>query len=278
MPNNLHLIKTRINSINSTKKITKAMQLIAQIKLAKDKKNMENNREYSTTLSSIANEMISNSKNLENKFLSPRKSDKELFVLFQSDMGLCGGYNVNMLKLIEDIDKSNPIILIGSKNRSVLINEGYNIINDHVDSDNSSYEEIKNLLDKAIDLYLNNEIGKISVVYTKFHNTVNLEPVVKTILPFEKSDEDFVNYKETEFEPCEEVMLDHLIPMMVKNVIYSMFLETRTSEQASRRVAMESATDNANELQNDLMIKFNQARQAAITQEISEIVGGADAL
>lgn len=274
-------LKSRINSINTTKKITKAMQLIAQVKLQKQRMHMEKNREYSNILKSTVNEIISRNKHSENKFLQEKSATAKLTFLFSSDMGLCGGYNSNMLKLVDTvIRKDDPIIVIGRKQRSWLISRGYNILNNEISSDNIDYETLKPFGNLGIEKYLNNEISGIQVLYTEFVNTVTFEPKLETLLPcIELGEKKYRAYNvETLFEPDENSILDELIPMMIHNVLYSTWIQTKTAEQGSRRLAMESATDNAEELSEKLLLKYNQARQAAITQEITEIVSGADAL
>jgi len=196
---------------------------------------------------------------------------------------LCGGYNINMMKtLTAAISKDDPIILIGTKSRNWLVNRGYNVINDAIGSDNITYLKMKQLVDQAITYYDHDEVSKIQVLYTKFVNTVSFEPQLETLLPgqIEENETTTANkaYVETLFEPNANAILDYLIPMMVENVTYSYWMETKTSEQGTRRLAMENATDNAQDLNDKLLLEYNKARQSAITQEITEIVSGADAI
>lgn len=274
-------LRQRINSINSTMKITKAMELIAKVKLQKQRDFMEKNREYASILKATVNEIISRNTHSENQYLIEKDSPVKLTYVFSSDMGLCGGYNSNMLKLIETvIKKEDPIILIGKKQRSFLLNRNYNVINSEMSSDNIDYELIKGLADIGIEKYINNEISGIQVLYTEFVNTVTFEPRLETLLPCLETGEKKYREKnvETIFEPDEDTVLNEVMPMMIQNVLYSTWIQTKTAEHGSRRMAMETATDNAEELSEELLLKYNQARQAAITQEITEIVSGADAL
>ena len=278
---NKQKLKSRINSINSTKKITKAMELIAKVKLQKQRMTMEKNREYERILKSTVKEIIASDKLSENKFLVEKTASSKLTFIFSSDMGLCGGYNTNMLKLVDTVlSKDDPIILIGRKQRYWLLSRGYNVINNEIGSDNIDYATLKAFGITAINKYLDNEISGIQVLYTEFINTVTFEPKLETLLPCIISKEGKYKEKniETEFEPNEDEILNELIPMMIYNVLYSIWIQTKTAEQGSRRLAMETATDNAEELSEELLLKYNQARQAAITQEITEIVGGVDAL
>lgn len=269
-------IKNRIRSINATKKITSAMELLANVKLQKHRNLMSKNSEYALVLKNTLGNIVASNPDIENKFIVKRTSDRHLVFVFSSDLGLCGGYNSNMMKTLESI-KADEIILVGTHQYSWLVNRGYNVINDMVSSDSVNFNDLKRLANIAIEKYLNNEIGHIEVVYTKFINTVSFNSEVVELLPLADNDVKPSNV-ETLFEPDCDTILNDLVPMMVHNLLYSLLLETKTSEQASRRLAMENATDNATELNDKLVLAYNQARQSAITQEITEIIGGADAL
>lgn len=269
-------IKNRIRSINATKKITSAMELLANVKLQKHRNLMSKNSEYALVLKNTLGNIVASNPDIENKFIVKRTSDRHLVFVFSSDLGLCGGYNSNMMKTLESI-RADEIILVGTHQYSWLVNRGYNVINDMVSSDSVNFNDLKRLANIAIEKYLNNEIGHIEVVYTKFINTVSFNSEVVELLPL--ADNNIKpNNVETLFEPDCDTILNDLVPMMVHNLLYSLLLETKTSEQASRRLAMENATDNATELNDKLVLAYNQARQSAITQEITEIIGGADAL
>ena len=269
-------IKNRIRSINATKKITSAMELLANVKLQKHRNLMSKNSEYALVLKNTLGNIVASNPDIENKFIVKRTSDRHLVFVFSSDLGLCGGYNSNMMKTLESI-RADEIILVGTHQYSWLVNRGYNVINDMVSSDSVNFNDLKRLANIAIEKYLNNEIGHIEVVYTKFINTVSFNSEVVELLPLADNDVKPSNV-ETLFEPDCDTILNDLVPMMVHNLLYSLLLETKTSEQASRRLDMENATDNATELNDKLVLAYNQARQSAITQEITEIIGGADAL
>ena len=159
-------------------------------------------------------------------------------------------------------------------------NKDFQLFDAHTDLEDECYAELSTIADTLLEKYRNEEIAKIRILYTRFVNSVTFEPVVVNILPVEKeASATATNEKAlTEFEPAGDQILNDLVPMYVRSLLYSYFLETKTSEQASRRMAMESATDNAEELKETLELQFNQARQAAITQEITEIVGGVNAM
>lgn len=274
-------LKARIKSVSATKKIISAMELISNSKLQKQRNLLEKNREYAATCLETMNEILSDNPDLENRYLRKHQSNKALTILFSSDLGLCGGYNSNMLKMASSVlKKEDPMIIIGSKGRNWMMSRGFNVINDYLDSDNFAYEDASRIASQALAMYLDDEISRIQVIYTEFINTVTFRPAIKALLPMEVKKANKVReFKvETMFEPNADEILDSLIPMAVRSELYSLSLETKTSEQASRRVAMENANDNAEELSEKLVLQFNQARQAAITQEIAEIVAGADSL
>lgn len=273
-------IKNRIRSVDSTKKITKAMQLVAASKLKKCKTRMEENREYAIYLKETVDNIILNLSEKNHPFLNGDDSKPFLTIVFSSDMGLCGGYNSNAFKMITtNVSKEDPIIVLGSRGSAWLSRRGYNVIMTLTNVDDEGYEDIASVADKALELYANHEIGGIRVLFTKYINPVSFEPVHMDLLPVKENDGTKVKAtQETIFEPSGEEILDSLIPMYLKSLLYSFWLETKTSEQGSRQNAMETATDNAQELRDELELKYNQARQAAITQEITEIVGGANAL
>lgn len=278
MAKNKQALKSRIKSINATIKITSAMELIANSKLLKQKEVMLKTKEYTEFLSSTINEILSSNKEIENQYLQVKDNPKSIYIVFCSDLGLCGGYNVNTNKVVKEVVRlEDEVILIGTKSYRFLKRNQYNIINPLTSSENITSEEIGKLATMALGKYIRNEVGSIKVIYTEYVNSVTFHAACKQILPYTAST-DNVSYQETLFEPQPNEILDHFIPMMVKNEIFSLALQSKVSEQASRRMAMESATDNAMELKDTLTLEYNQARQAAITQEITEIVAGADAI
>lgn len=279
MAQNRQALKSRIRSTQATMKITSAMELMSNSKLQRQRAMMEKNREYSTTLLKTLHHILSESDQVENKYLEKNSSDITLSIVFSSDLGLCGGYNINMLRYAAElIRKEDPVIVIGSKGRNWLSSRGYHVVNDYIDSDAFDYVDASQIIDKALQQVLSKEIGKVQVVYTYFKNTVTFEPRLETLFPVEKQEVKLESKQEILFEPNADEILNTLIPMALKSSLYSLWMETKTSEQASRRLAMENATDNAEELKDKLVLQFNQARQAAITQEITEIVAGADSL
>lgn len=273
-------LKSRIRSISATKKITSAMELMATSKLKKQKDLAIQNKEYAETLKSTMDRILSSNRDLDSIYLKNREDTHPFAIIFTSDLGLCGGYNTNILKkVVEGMPKDGKLFLIGTRGHSWLENRGYTISNDIVGSDTIDFLKLCELANKALTQYKENEITSIKVYYTKFVNSVTFIPEVLQLLPSSlDSNQIEEGYMSTIYEPNPAEVLNTLIPMYVRSLLYSAWIETKTSEQASRRMAMEKATDNAEELIDHLVLVYNQARQAAITQEISEIVAGADAL
>ncbi len=280
MPAGKQAIKRRIRSVEATKKITQAMELIAVSKFQKQKQILEKNKEYSDTLERVCAQILRSAEK-EDVFWTQQKEDENpLIIVFTSDLGLCGAYNANVLKHFRSHKMQGELVVIGTKGYSWFKYRGYTLSRPLILSDDLDFKTIFDAMTHVINRYRNHEITSVHVYYTKFINSVNFEPANKRVLPFEPNNEeqDDVLEAETIFEPNPQTILDHMIPMNVISMIYRLYLESKTSEQASRRIAMENATDNAEEIVEHLTLKYNQSRQAAITQEISEIISGADAL
>lgn len=272
-------IKARIRSIDSTKKITKAMQLVAAGKLQKQKQYMEENREYAFYLKQTITDILSSLSESEHPYLEKREG-QSVTVVFTSDMGLCGGYNANVLRKLEkEIGNDTQIIMLGARGINWINHRDFQVISAVSDLEDDCYDDLVIIADDLLKKYREKEIASINILYTRFLNSVSFEPAYVTLLPIAETDKKADDYKrEVDFEPSGDQILDTIVPMYLRSLLYSYYLETKTSEQASRRMAMESATDNAEEIRETLELQFNQARQAAITQEITEIVGGVNAL
>lgn len=284
MAQNKVALKRRIRSVRATKKITNAMELIATSKLQRQKQKMELNRVYANTLFQTFNRVLGNANIQEIPYLTQREG-KTLTLVFVSDMGLCGGYNSNILsKIKETISNDQPVFMVGSKGRSWLRRNNYQLFGELETGDNLSYGHISKVADKIMDAYLSGEITGLQVLYTKFVNTMTFEPTLMTLLPINEEmlpvvdqSEDVLN-QDIIFEPDAVTLINQLVPMFIQSLLYSYWLESKTSEHAARRMAMDNATDNAEDLIEELVLKYNQSRQSAITQEITEIVAGAEAL
>lgn len=278
MAGNKAAIRSRIKSVNTTKKITGAMELISTVKLQKYRNIVGNIITFEDTIEDIVSKIQSSGNDLDNAYVKKNNASKRFFFIFTSDMGLCGGYNLNIEKLISNnVNKDDLIILVGSKLYKQMKDEGYKIINDLLYSDKLEYNELNKLSKQAINMFRQGEINSINVVYTKFVNNISFKPNIKKVLPYESTAHK-QRHQEMLFEPSPDEVLNELMPIYIENNIYRLFIESKTSEHGSRRYAMENATNNADELNEKLLLAYNQARQAAITSEITEIVAGADAL
>ena len=276
-------LRTRIKSVNSTRKITRAMEMIANAKLFKQRTKMEANRDYATRLQETVNEIVSSNPDAESIYMKKNDAETVFTIVFGSDLGLCGGYNANVLKEAEqNLKKEDPCILIGTSLYHEMTEKGFHVVNETpISSDKLDFSTLRECVTEAVDAYLDGKAGKVQVLYTRFVNTMTFVPAVDQLLPCDvKAEAKKPNDKhvETLFEPDAETILNQLIPMMITDVAYSNWMESTTAEQGSRRMAMKTATDNANDLADELQLAYNKARQAAITQEITEIVGGSSAV
>ena len=284
MPGGMQEIKRRNKSVESTKKITKAMELVATSKLRKTRNQLEQSKPYYTNVAQTVAEILANCKgNNDSIYLVENKDiEKEVFIVIASSLGLCGGYNANIFKEIKGAIKPGDYVYsIGSKATSYLLKNHQGVTDHKFDDLNTTFDfkDVTKLVAELTKMYREKEISKIKIVYTEFVNNLTFRPRIVTLLPVDPSDFDHIEIskKSTLFEPSPEEVLDSLIPMYLQAVIYGYIIESATSENAARRTSMENANDNADELTEQLLLKYNQARQTAITNEISEIVAGANA-
>lgn len=273
-------IKNRMKSVQSTMKITSAMELMATSKLSKQKSLMLANREYAEYLQDTVESIIArNTDTIENQYLKNQEDNLPITIVMTSDLGMCGGYNANIYRLMqEEVGKENPIVMLGLKGYQFAKTRGYNVVNEIIGSDEIDFLKLREYVNTAIKQYIDGEVTGIHVLYTEFVNAVTFEPRLIKLLPV-VGEKDSGNLNvETIFEPNATTVLDQLIPMYLRSMVYSYFIEAKASEQAARRFAMEQATDNAEEILEKLELEYNRARQTAITQEITEIIAGADAI
>ena len=259
-------IKRRIKSVESTKKITKAMELVATSKLRKTRNQLDELKPYYQGVRQTCAEILASNKGLKDSaYLAENKVD-----------------NANVFKEIsQQIKDEDYVYSIGSKGTNYFRRTHQGPINTDFASLNSTlaFDEVTKLVKSVTDLYINKEVGSIKIIYTEFVNNLTFKPRTVTLLPIDTNEFENIEItnKFTIFEPSPEEVLDSLIPMYLQAVVYGYLVESVTSENASRRTSMENATDNAEELTEQLLLKYNQARQTAITNEISEIVAGANA-
>ena len=278
-------IKRRRDSIESTGQITKAMKLVSTVKLQKVKSRAEKTKPYSDPMYETVSNILAKSGNINHKFLKPGKSHKKAIIVITSNRGLAGGYNSNITKLITNstIPKEDVYIYaIASKGREVLERKGYEIRADYSDVINEPlYTDARQICDKLIDDYVKGEIGEIYLAYTSFKNTVVHVPKLIKLLPVDaeavKEDSD-ADSTPMNYEPNDAEALNLIIPKYVCSLVYGALIEAVASENGARMQAMDNATSNAEEMIEDLSLKFNRARQASITQELTEIISGANAI
>ena len=277
-------IKRRKNSIQSTQQITKAMKLVATAKLQKAKAQAQATRPYFNKMHSTISSILSQSGGIDHPFLVDREGTTNAYIVITSNRGLAGGYNNNVCKQVV-VNQKNPseasVIAVGRKGRDLLRRKNYNIIEEHCEIvENPTYGDAALIGTKVLDMYKNGEIDHLYIAYTAFNSTLSQEAKLVKILPlsmeeFQDKDESAVMMN---YEPSPEEVLDHVIPKYVNSVIYGALKESVASEHGARMTAMDSATNNASDMIDDLTLLYNRARQASITQELSEIVGGAEAL
>jgi F-type H+-transporting ATPase subunit gamma len=275
-------IKRRIKSVESTMQITKAMELVASSKLRKAKEKVENSRPYFNTLYDTMRKISRSTKGLKSQFTVDRDTGKKGYIVVAGDRGLAGGYNSNVLKTaISHMDNQKyPVIAVGKKSMDFFNKRGYPLHGKFSSGAESiDVAEIHQISEEAIALYKSGEIDELYIVFTKFVSTLTQEPQIIKLLPLKFDDEGAAAKSSlTVYEPSPEGVFDYLVPKYIDGIIFGAIVESFASEQGARRTAMESATDNAEDMIGSLQLKYNRARQATITQEISEIVAGAEAL
>ncbi len=278
-------IKRRKSSIQSTQQITKAMKLVSTVKLQRAKQHAEQSKAYFNCMYETVNSMLAKTGNLDHPYLKKGSSEKKAVILITSNRGLAGGYNSNVVKLITrgELKKEDlKIYAVGRKGREAMQRNGYEIVAEYSEMvEEPSYAEAMMLSKTLLDSYAAGEIGEIYLAYTGFKNTVVHEPKLLKLLPVEpvaqeqptEEDKTLMN-----FEPEDDEALDLIIPKYVTSLIYGGLVEAVASENGARMQAMDSATSNAEEMIDDLSLMYNRARQGSITQELTEIIAGANAI
>ena len=276
-------IKTRIKSVESTRQITKAMELVSSSKFRKAKERAESTKPYFNTLYSTVQDIASNTSNSKNVFMKNRDVKNVCYIVIAGDRGLAGGYNSNILKAViaHNTLGAGKVIPIGKKANESFSKRGYEVIDSIETVENATYEDANRVAQAAMEAYKKGEVDEVNLVYTQFISALSQEPTIVKLLPVTiepKQGEDVKKAKSAvQYLPSADTVLGYVLPKYVSGSIYGAIAESFASEQAARRTAMESATDNANEMIAKLELSYNRARQAAVTQEISEIVGGAAA-
>lgn len=279
-------IKRRKGSIQSTQQITKAMKLVSTVKLQRSKQHATNSKDYFSYMYRTVQSMLTKAGNIDHPYVQPAKSSKKAVVMITGNRGLAGGYNSNVVKLITkgDFKKEDLIIYtVGKKGREAMSRYGYSLTDDFSDMiDNPVYVDAMRLSSIVLNSFKNGEIGEIYLAYTRFKNTVVHEPILMKLLPVDQSEIEEERSSSDNilmnFEPKEEEALEMIIPKYITSLIYGGMVESVASENGARMQAMDSATSNAQDMIGNLTLQYNRARQGSITQELTEIIAGAQAI
>ncbi len=281
MGEDLTKIKRRISSISSTKKITNAMELVSSAKLRTKKKMMENVVEYSKMVEDIIFSCLKQTdlsdSSLQKLITENTSTNKDLYVVITSTLGLCGGYNYNICKYLADlVKKDDEVMVIGTKGLSKVDKKVVEVNSSNVSlMDDFNFEKVKQLNKVLENSYIEGKYRNIYLVYTHFKNSLMFIPTCYKIFPFIAKDNKTIDIGFPPiYCPNQQEVLDLLIPKYIDSIVFEKIAESLVSEEGSRRNAMENATDNADELNKQLKLVYNKARQAAITSEINEIMSG----
>jgi F-type H+-transporting ATPase subunit gamma len=287
-------IKMRIKSIKDTRQITKAMKLISAAKLKKARQQLEQTRPFFEKVNETIADILSHSASIDSPYFDLRhqkEARKKAYLIISGDKTLAGGYNHNLLKFAKEKingDKEALLFVAGQIGRGNFIREKYNVCRDFLfPVQNVTVYRAREIQDIILERFRNGEIDEVDLIYTKMKSSISLEPTIIKLLPLDieglRSDTTGTGKVadldgNLTYEPTPEAVLDVLIPKYIKGIVYGAMVEGFTSEQSARMTAMDNATANADEMLQKLNLYYNRARQAMITQEVTEIVSGAEAL
>ncbi|CAM3495782.1 F0F1 ATP synthase subunit gamma [Parendozoicomonas haliclonae] len=280
-------IKTQIASINNTQKITSAMEMVAASKMRKAQSRMERSRPYAERIRQVVGHIANSNPEYRHDFMTAREVKRVGYIIVSTDRGLCGGLNTNMFKrTVAEMQKWHDqgveidICVVGNKAASFFNSYGGNVVAamTHL-GDNPNIADLIGGVKVMLDAYESGQIDQLNICYNRFVNTMAQTPVQEQLLPLPPSEDLEHKYSwDYLYEPDAKALLDELLVRYIESQVYQSVVENNACEQAARMVAMKSATDNAGNLINELNLVYNKARQAAITQELSEIVSGAAAV
>jgi len=279
-------IKRRRASITSTQQITKAMKLVSTVKLQKARSHAEETTPYFDSMYQTVCSMLAKAGEIDHPYLKRSEGGKRAVIVITSNRGLAGGYNSNVVRMLRDSDlpkEEIEVYAIGHKGVEMLTHRGYTIVSDESPvMEAPTYEDASRICKELLDRYAAGEISEIHLAYTHFKNTVVHVPTLMQLLPVEISAEDIEASSKSDllmnFEPNEEEALGMIVPKYVTSILYGALVEAVASENGARMQAMDSATSNAEEMIDDLTLRYNRARQGSITQELTEIIAGAEAI
>ncbi|AYB40742.1 ATP synthase F1 subunit gamma [Brevibacillus laterosporus] len=285
MAQGIREVKRRIKSVKNTRQITKAMKMVSTAKLRRAQDQAQAARPYAQKVQDVVASIASGSTSFKHPMLQTRPVKKTGYIVITSDRGLAGGYNGNIIRKVlqaaNEKHKSKDeyaIFAIGRKGRDFFVKRDYPVIEEVVGMpENPSFSDIKQIAYTAVKLYADEKIDELYLCYNEFESAISQIPQVKRLLPLQSIESDSqsstVNY---DYEPSAEEVLEVLLPKYAETLIYSAVLDAKASEHGARMTSMGNATDNASDIIDRLTLFYNRARQAAITQEISEIVAGAN--
>ncbi|HHQ69036.1 MAG TPA: F0F1 ATP synthase subunit gamma [Halothiobacillaceae bacterium] len=280
-------IRTKIKSVQNTRKITKAMEMVAASKMRRAQEAMEATRPYAEKFQQVVGHITNAHPEYHHPLMVEREVKRVLIIVVTTDRGLCGGLNVNLLKQVaqklREYQKNGievDVIPVGSKGRGFFRRFGGNVLTSVTGlGDKPSYAPLRGAINAAIGAYEEGKVDRIELARNHFVNSMTQQPVVEQIAPLAHSeDESLKHHWDYLYEPESQVVLDAVLKRYLAGLVVSATIENVACEMAARRIAMKNASDNAGEMINDLKLQYNKARQAAITQEISEIVSGAAAV
>lgn len=294
---NLRDIRSRISSIKNTQQITKAMKMVAAAKLRKAQRRMNATRPYAKKMRSVVTRLVQD-KHSDNRLLrQPETVERVCLIVVGSDKGLCGGFNNNLFRYVEEqiqekyneFNKNNTldIIAVGRKADGYFKKRAYNVIKGYPGFfDDLSYENVSEIMQGVTDKFSDGYYDKVLISFNEFKTVITQNRLFETVLPVEpeaivnEEGESEQNLQHTDYlyEPSKAIILADILPVHIKMQLWKAVLESNASEQGARMAAMDNATENAKELEQELKLTYNKARQSAITTEISEIVSGAAAL
>ncbi|BAH46426.1 MULTISPECIES: ATP synthase F1 subunit gamma [Bacillales] len=285
MAKGIREIRRSIKSKKDMRQITKAMKMVAAAKLRRNQDKAEAARPYADKIQEVIASIASGTSGSKHPMLQNRPVKKTGYIVITSDRGLAGGYNANILrKVVNTINEKHKskdeygIFVIGRKGRDFFSKRNYPLLDEVTGLPTSpAFADIKKIAGAAVQMFENEQIDELYLCYNKFQSAISQIPTVKQLLPLEAPESNNARAINYEYEPSSEEVLADLLPKYAETLVYSALLEAKASEEGSRMTAMGNATDNATDMINRLTLSYNRARQAAITQEISEIVAGANA-
>jgi len=280
-------IRNQIGSIKNTQKITSAMEMVAASKMRKAQDQMELGKPYARNIRSVVSHLANSTPEYQHIYMKEREVKRVGYIVISTDRGLCGGLNINLFKSMihsmkerADAGAEIDICAVGSKGAAFFNNYGGNVVAAiRGIGDKPAVEDVVGGVKVMLDGFADGNLDKLFLVTNEFVNTMTQKPAIEQLLPLQAAeDEDMKHHWDYIYEPDARDLLDGLLARYIESQVYQAVVENNACEQAARMIAMKSATDNAGELIDELQLVYNKARQAAITQELSEIVGGAAAL